>query len=938
LKLRFSLLSSQEISVKIQPQKLLASIGTARARITITVSYRDEDMSSPVPGKALSLESPEAEQYLRRIFDAIPQLAWRAFADGSVEICYKAWLEYTGLTSEQAKGWGWKAVIHPEDLHGLVAKWRGVLAAGVASEAEARMRAADGTFRWFLIRAMPLRDKQGRIVRWYGVNIDIDDRKRAEQRLLESEQRFRLAAQAGRMYAYDWDVASDIVVRSPECIDLLGIGEPTRTTRRELMTRVHPEDRCQCDAIGLTPQNPMAQVKYRVARTDGSLMWAEKTARAFFDEQGRMSRVVGMIADITDRKQAEEMLRASEERFRLAAQAGKMFAYEWDVATDVIVRSAESTHILGIDAATPITGEQILARIPPEDRERLTAAVAKLSPQNPSLQISYRMVRPDGTVTWVERNSRAYFDSQGKMLRIIGMVADITDRKRMEDAARQSEERYRRIVETTNEGIWLLDAEFHTSFVNRQMAQMLGYEPEEMLGRSVLDFYFPEDADHKREVLARRKEGLIEHFDERLRRKDGSELWVRMAANPLYKDNGEFDGAMAIECDITEQRLADAALRESEQRFRLMADTTPAMIWMSGTNKLCTFFNQSWLNFTGRSMEQELGDGWAEGVHADDLERCLRIYSSAFDSRKNFEMEYRLRRHDGEYRWIADHGVPRFGSNGMFCGYIGSCIDITERKISELALHELTGRLIHAQEKERARIAREIHDDLTQRMAMLEITLVEFKQKTPGLSSSDRKQLHNIAQVASEISSDLHNLSHRLHPVTLDLQGLVAATGGLCRELSRQHGLQIKFVHQNISRKIPKAQALCLFRIVQEALRNVVKHSKAVEAKVELCGHRDRIDLCISDSGTGFSSESAQTKRGLGLISMRERLRLIGGHLAVESEPSCGTQIHVRVPLSSMRSRTMNEQERSKAQQREGYGPLRLTDKSHHREDSSTDR
>ena len=625
-----------------------------------------------------------------------------------------------------------------------------------------------------------------------------------------------------------------------------------------------------------------------------------------------MLRVVGMIADITDRKQAEEMLRASEERFRLAAQAGEMFAYEWDVATDVIVRSAESTQILGIDAATPITGQQILAKVHPDDRERLTAAVAKLSPQNPSIQIRYRMVRPGGTVTWVEKNSRAYFDDKGRMLRIIGMIADITDRKRAEDSARQIEKRYRRIVETTNEGIWVLDPEFQTSFVNRQMAEMIGYEPEEMLGRSVFDFYFSEDIDRKRQVLERRKEGLGEHFDERLRRKDGAELWVRMAANPIYKDSGEFDGAMAIMCDITEQRLVDEALRESEERFRLMADTTPTMIWMSGTDKLCTFFNQGWLNFTGRSMEQELGEGWAAGVHSDDLERCLRIYSSAFDSRRNFEMEYRLRRHDGEYRWIVDYGVPRFGSNGMFCGYIGSCIDITERKISEMSLHELTGRLIHAQQKERARIAREIHDDIGQRMAVLEITLEQFEQKMPGLSSSDRKQLHNIAQVASEISSDLHNLSHRLHPVKLDLLGLVAAIGGLCRELSRQHGLQIKFVHQNIPRKIPKAQALCLFRIAQEALRNVVKHSKTADAKVELCGHDDGIDLCISDSGTGFSPESAQTKRGLGLISMRERLRLIGGHLAVESEPLRGTRVRVRVPLSSMKSHPTSEPERSK--------------------------
>jgi PAS domain S-box-containing protein len=756
-------------------------------------------------------------------------------------------------------------------------------------------------------------DEMGKTVELAGMTADMAERMQAEMALRESEERFRIAARAGRMYAYEWDVASDVVVRSPECADLLGAGEPTRTTRRELMAKVHPDDHCQCDSIGLTPENPTGQVRYRVVRTDGSWMWAEKTARAFFDEEGKLIRVVGMIADITERKQAEEALSASEERFRLAAQAGKMFAYEWDAATDVIVRSAESAQILGIDVGTRVTGQEILAKVHPEDRERLLAAMSRLSPENPALEIKYRMVRPDGRVTWVERNSRAHFDEHGRMLRVIGMVADITERKRVEDEGRESEARYRRIVETTNEGIWLLDAEFRTSFVNLQMAKMLGYKPEEMLGRVVFDFYFPEDVERKQQVLARRKEGISEHFDDRLRRKDGTELWVRMAASAICKASGEFDGAMAIVCDITEQRLAAEALRESEQRFRLMADTTPTMIWMSGTDKLCTFFNEGWLNFTGRSMEEELGEGWAAGVHPEDLERCLSTYAKAFDSRVSFEMEYRLQRADGEYRWIVDYGVPRTGLNGVFSGYIGSCLDITDRKLSEMSLRELSGRLIHAQEEESARIAREIHDDIGQRMAVLEIGLEQLEQKMSEISSGDREHLRNLAQVASELSSDLHNLSYQLHPVKLDLQGLVAAMGGLCRELSKQHDLQIKFVHRDIPAQVPKAAALCLFRIVQEALRNVVKHSKTTDATVELCGHGNGIDLCISDSGTGFNRKSAHTKRGLGLISMRERLKLIGGHLVVESEPSRGTRVRVHVPLSSMAGHEASEPKQRKA-------------------------
>ena len=340
-------------------------------------------------------------------------------------------------------------------------------------------------------------------------------------------------------------------------------------------------------------------------------------------------------------------------------------------------------------------------------------------------------------------------------------------------------------------------------------------------------------------------------------------------------------------------------LRESEERFRLVADTAPALIWMSGTDKLCNFFNQGWLSFRGRTMEQELGEGWVSGVHPDDVEHCLAIYSASFDARDEFEIEYRLRRFDGEYRWIVDNGTPRFESDGGFRGYIGSCIDITDRKVSETSLRELSGRLINAQEEERTRIARELHDDLSQRMALLNVGLEQFELGMTRLSAASRQQLHDIAEISEEVSSIIHNLSHQLHPSKLDTLGLVASLTGLCREFSAQYHLQAQFFHHNFPGRIPKDVTLCLFRIVQEALRNVVKHSGAGEAQVELSGHNKGIDLCISDSGTGFSPDSAQRYTGLGLVSMRERLRLVGGQLSIESEPLHGTRIRVHVPLTA---------------------------------------
>ena len=362
------------------------------------------------------------------------------------------------------------------------------------------------------------------------------------------------------------------------------------------------------------------------------------------------------------------------------------------------------------------------------------------------------------------------------------------------------------------------------------------------------------------------------------------------------------------------RKRADEVLRESEGRFRLVADHAPALIWMAGTDKLCIFFNKGWLDFTGRSMEQELGDGWVSGVHPDDLERCLAIYSTAFDARADFEMEYRLRRFDGEYCWIVDYGVPRFESDGTFCGYIGSCVDITERKSSEASLQQLSGRLIDAQEQERTRIARELHDDFSQRMALLQIRLEQLEQgNTAGFSSKTRQQLHSISEIVSEISSNIHDLSHQLHSSKLDTLGLMASVRSLCREFSEQHKLRVQFVDKGIPGPIPKDVTLCLFRIVQEALRNVVKHSGASEAAVELFGRGDRIDLCISDDGVGFETKSAKGAAGIGLISMRERLRQVGGDIVIESEPLHGTRLQVHVPLPASHPPVTSEEKAYKA-------------------------
>jgi PAS domain S-box-containing protein len=360
-------------------------------------------------------------------------------------------------------------------------------------------------------------------------------------------------------------------------------------------------------------------------------------------------------------------------------------------------------------------------------------------------------------------------------------------------------------------------------------------------------------------------------------------------------------------------RKSEAVLRESEERFRLVADTAPALIWMSGTDKLCSFFNKGWLEFTGRPIEEQLGDGWAAGVHPDDLENCLETYSRAFDARIDFELEYRLRRVDGEYRWIVDYGVPRYGTDGTFCGYIGSCVDITERKTSEESLQNLSGRLICAQEEERARIARELHDDFSQRLALLGIGLGQLWNELPESEVPKRRKLQEMLKGTQEVSSDLHALSHQLHSSRLEHVGLVPALNALCREVGEKYKIEVHFDEREFPLNIPKEVQLCLFRVTQEALANVVKHSHSKSAQVGLVTSVNGIGLRITDAGRGFEPDLNNPAAGIGLVGMRERLRLIGGRLSVKSGPMRGTEIFAEVPLTSTARQGASEQKLHKA-------------------------
>ena len=352
------------------------------------------------------------------------------------------------------------------------------------------------------------------------------------------------------------------------------------------------------------------------------------------------------------------------------------------------------------------------------------------------------------------------------------------------------------------------------------------------------------------------------------------------------------------------KRKAESVLRESEERFRVMADSTPSLVWMCDARGRIVYLNDRRIAFTGPEPNAGYGENWITYVHPDDVEHMLGKLYEALKIKQPFSQEYRLRRSDGVYRWMFDVASPRVNGDGSFGGFIGSAIDTTDQKLAQQALEKVSGQLIEAQEKERSRIARDLHDDICQRLALLSMEIERANRTSDGAVATTKQNLENIKKHCSEIAVDVQSLSHQLHSAKLDYLGVVAAVRGLCTEYSRQHQANIDFTDRNVPKHLPNDISLCLFRIAQEALQNAVKYSGTNRFFVAVWAVEEEIQLVVRDEGEGFDVEEAKKNRGLGLMSMQERIHLVHGRFAVDSKPGKGTRIFAAVPFVAENERS----------------------------------
>jgi PAS domain S-box-containing protein len=636
-----------------------------------------------------------------------------------------------------------------------------------------------------------------------------------------------------------------------------------------------------------------------------------------------------LIRDITarlwpafKRARAVEALRDSEQRFRQLAENIGAALFITEVFSDkspgkILYVSPEYEKIWGRSRESVYQETRSwLDAVHPEDRDQVLAALR--SDGLTAFDEEYRIVRPDGEIRWVHDRVFPIRDERGEIYRLAGIVADITARKQIEDALRESEARYRSVVDSQTELICRYLPDTTLTFVNDPYCRFFGTTREALIGAKFLEL-IPESA---REVARTHIESLIENprveMDEHtVLLPDGGIGWQQWVDHAIFDASGRVVEFQAVGRDITERKQIEEKRLEGEERLRLALEAGRMGVWEWNTRTNAVKWSKENFTIFGLApfgLEPDYHT-WADRVHPDDLPMALGEIHAAIAGKGEFCYEYRVILPDGSVRWVEDRGKPVYDEDGKCVKVSGLIVDITHRKEAEAALRkseealrksyarieDLAGRLIAAQEEERKHIARELHDDLNQQVAALAIGISRFKRQLPNADAAILEQIVKLREKTDSLSKRIRQVSYELHSSILQHAGLLAALNSFCAEFSDREGIAVTLDIQGRIEVVQPDAALCLYRVAQESLRNIARHSGARSAVVALAGVDDAVELRVSDQGVGFDPAQARERRGLGLISMEERVKLLHGSFVLTTQPGMGTELKAIIPLWPLR-------------------------------------
>jgi PAS domain S-box-containing protein len=652
-------------------------------------------------------------------------------------------------------------------------------------------------------------------------------------------------------------------------------------------------------------------------RKDGVTVDVSLTISPIRDASGRVVGASKVARDITERRQAE---RALSEQARLL-----------DLSNDAIfVRDAGDRVTYWNKAATELYGftrEEALGRVTHE----LLQTQFPVDPGTINQQL-HRDERWNGELVHIRKDgtrviviSRWVLDRKdnGDALRILETNSDITQQKQTEKALRESEERFRAIVETTPECVKLMSADGTLLHMNRPGLEMVGARSaDEVVGKSVYDLIAPEDRERFKafnESICRGEQGSLQ-FD--IVGLDGKRRHMESHAAPL-RNPDETVVHLAVTADISERKQAEELLRRSEGQFRALVNASSDMVYRMSPDwsELGQLDGRGFVADTGRPRSDWLN----EYIHPDDQPLVLEAIREAVRTRNSFQLEHRVRRADGTIGWTFSRAVPLLNGNGEILEWFGAASDVTARKEAEdnfrkLAqtldaevrartreleeqsnrVRQLSWRLLRSQDEERRHIARELHDSVGQTLTVLDINLELFLQEAGYKSSEVAPKIEEIQKTVQQLHREIRTTSYLLHPPLLDESGLYSAISWYLQGLRERSGLEVQLDVSKEFGRLPREMELVIFRLVQECLTNIHRHSESKTASIRIARESNQISLEIKDQGKGMSlarlAELQAGRSGVGISGMRERLRQFEGTMHIESDGT-GTRIFATIPL-----------------------------------------
>jgi len=635
------------------------------------------------------------------LIDSIPALIHTARPDGYLDYFNKPWLAYLGVTLDKVAGWNWTAYVHPEDVEGIVSKWRACLATGEIFEYETRIRRANGDYRWMFHRKVPLRDANGNIVKWYGSSLDIDERKTAEEQLRRNAkelQRSEFYLAEGQRLAHmgSWAFDPDgFYYWSPELFRMHGLDPASKPPSvQEYLDRVHPEDReSMADVIKrvLAEDTPFDATK-RIVRPDGKVRYIRCVGVPVVENQD-LKRSVGSAIDVTEHELLTQDFRRREAYLAEAQRLSHTGSWAWNVRTDALFWSEEIFRIYGYSPQeTGPSWEQLLQRVHPKDRPQIEQR-AKMEATGSEWIDSYgdfRIVLPDGTIKYLHSVAHPVKQS-GEVTEVIGTVMDVTEQELLTQELRRREAYLAEAQKLSHTGSFGWKPDTGEIVWSDETYRIFGYDRSvKPTIDSLVQRVHPEDRADFKGVTNRAFAGAtdFEHAY-RLLLPDGRVKYVHAIAHVLQDASGhrEFVGAVS---DVSEQRHAEAVIRAQEAELRQVVDTIPAIVWSTLPDGSNTYVNKRFVEYSGSSSEQMAGSGWQALIHPDDLERHAGKWMEAVATGKPLENEVRSRRSDGQYRWQLDRGVALRDKDGNIVKWYGVTTDIEDRKRAEESLGVLS--------------------------------------------------------------------------------------------------------------------------------------------------------------------------------------------------------------------------------------------------------